>query len=346
MAHISQTKLPSFSLIYETENLCSVELENIYRSLASLAAQTISITDANEFLIIDGGYAPDEVIRELCDKYPWITIKRISGIGYYEAKMMGAELATGDIIIYCDSDCVYASNWLQNILTIFAENSDINILAGETSTPVRNSYELAIALHYFFPRYTQKEQIYTDENYFNNNVAFRRDFLLANPLPTDLKLYRGNCHLHSYNLRKETQDYIWKSSKIKASHEPPNQSFINWRYLLLGHDRAMGELLIFCSPKNASINDYMKLSNDFSLTLQQKLFTIILSLFSIILFPVRLFNLKRLSNVLRENWGNILILPLALLITLWFELLYTIGKLLTYLKPGWLLDQYQNLESS
>ena len=112
MANISQTKLPSFSLIYETENLCSVELENIYRSLASLASQTISITDANEFLIIDGGYAPDEVITELCDRYPWITIKRISGIGYYKAKMTGAELATGDIIIYCDSDCVYTSNWL------------------------------------------------------------------------------------------------------------------------------------------------------------------------------------------------------------------------------------------
>jgi hypothetical protein len=38
----TEIKLPSFSMIYETENLSSVELENIYRSLASIANQDIS----------------------------------------------------------------------------------------------------------------------------------------------------------------------------------------------------------------------------------------------------------------------------------------------------------------
>jgi hypothetical protein len=37
------------------------------------------------------------------------------------------------------------------MLTTSWQNSEINVVAGETSTPVRNPYELAIAMHYFFP---------------------------------------------------------------------------------------------------------------------------------------------------------------------------------------------------
>ena len=346
MTNLINTELPSFSLVYETENLCTVELENIYRSLDSLATQEISPSQANEFLIIDGGYAPDEIITEICAKYPWITVKRIPNINYYEAKMMGAKLATGEIIIFCDSDCVYIPNWLKDILVTFAQNSTINVLAGETSTPVRNAYELAIALHYFFPRYTQKKNIYEDENYFNNNVAFRRNFLLENPLPTKLPLYRGNCHLHSYNLRKKTEHKIWKNPQVKASHEPPTKSFINWRYLLLGHDRAVGELLILCTPQSDDINYYKHIhNNNLTLTFSQKLLTIILAIIQVFLLPFRILNLKRIGDVLQENGGNLIILPKAFVISIWFELLYTSGKILSYLKPFWLLQRYENLEN-
>jgi hypothetical protein len=96
----TETKFPSFSIVYETENLESVELENIYRSLSSLAAQDISPAQANEFLIIDSGDAPAEVIEQLCSMYPWITVRRVPEIGYYEAKMMGATLVTGEIIVF------------------------------------------------------------------------------------------------------------------------------------------------------------------------------------------------------------------------------------------------------
>jgi len=82
----TETKLPSFSIVYETENLSSVELDNIYRSLASLVAQDLSPEQANEFLIIDGGDAPAEVIEQICLMYPWITVQRAPGISTTKQK--------------------------------------------------------------------------------------------------------------------------------------------------------------------------------------------------------------------------------------------------------------------
>ena len=168
----TQTKLPSFSIVYETENLSSVELENIYRSLASLKEQDIPLEKAREFTILDSGYAAEEAIAKICSMYPWVTVKSAPEVGYYEAKMLGATLVTGEIIVFCDSDCVYEPNWLRNILASFQQNSEIKAVAGETSTPVRNIYELALAMHYFFPRFSGRKHLYISNHYFLNAVAF------------------------------------------------------------------------------------------------------------------------------------------------------------------------------
>ena len=56
--------LPSFSIVYETENLSSVDLKNIYHSLASLNMQEVSLESANEFLLINSGNLPDNIIQD------------------------------------------------------------------------------------------------------------------------------------------------------------------------------------------------------------------------------------------------------------------------------------------
>jgi glycosyltransferase involved in cell wall biosynthesis len=336
----TETKFPSFSIVYETENLASVELENIYRSLSSLATQDISPEEANEFLIIDSGNAPAEVIEQLCSVYPWITVQKAPGIGYYEAKMMGATLATGEIVVYCDSDCVYVSNWLRDILTTFLEKLDINIVAGETSTPVRNPYELAIAMHYFFSRFSGREHLYESKNYFLNNVAFRRNFLLQNPIPTNLPLYRGNCYVHAYFLCNLQSYTIWKHPQARATHEPPTMSFAFWRYLLRGSDRLLRERINSHLAECPDITAYSKISTNLNFTFYQK----IRGVASTIRWA-RPFKWKQIIEVLREDPRRLFFLPLAFPIILWFDLLYTIGTAITYFKPDWLLNRYREKES-
>lgn len=238
MIEITSTiSLPSFSIVLETENLANADLEGLTHSLTSLVNQDIPLAKANEVLLIDSGDAPPELLGQLCDRYPWIKIYPAPpSTGYYKAKMLGASLATGEIVVYADSDCVYEPHWLRTILETFTQDSDIQIVAGETTTRGRGPYGTAMALTYIFPQYSGKTQVTPTAQYFLNNVAFRRDFLLQNPIPAELPLYRGNCVIHIKNLKRERHT-IWLNPNARATHAPPDGlSHFFWRFLLIGHD--------------------------------------------------------------------------------------------------------------
>ncbi|KAM3092022.1 glycosyltransferase family A protein [Phormidesmis sp. 146-35] len=327
-----ESTLPTFSLVFETENLSSVELDNIYRSLNSLVTQDISLEQANEFLIIDSGDAPPELIAEICSNYPWIQVHPAPHIGYYAAKMLGASLATGDIVIYCDSDCVYTPNWLRDLLVSFNQYPDINMVAGETTTPIRSIYELAIALHYFFPRLSNQSDTYISDSYFLNNVAFRRAFLLSNPIPTSLPLYRGNCNIHHHFLQRFHQEKIIKRPQAQALHEPPTVGFITWRYLLKGRDSVIRECIKASLTQDSKITN---LSTSFTLSPFERVCGILSSILSI-----KPLNLPQVRSVLREDKTRILLFPLALPIVLLFEMVFILGKVATYLNFNLILNLY------
>ena len=329
----TKSEFPSFSIVYETENLSSVELENIYRSLASLKEQDISPESPREFTILDSGYAPEEAIAQIRSEYPWITVKSVPGIGYYEAKMLGATLATGDIVVFCDSDCVYEPNWLKNILASFQQNPEINVMAGETSTPVRNAYELALAMHFFFPRLSGGKHPYISNHYFLNGVAFRRDFLLQNPIPTYLPLYRGNCQIHICYLCNIMGEKIWKHPQARAVHEPVTVDFHIWRYLLLGRDGVIEKYIKSCVTDNKDMMDCTSIRKNLH-PLEK-----IRGICSTIL-GAKPFKLQQIRQVLREDRRRLLMLPMAIPLVLWFELLYVIGGVITYLQRDWLLQRY------
>ncbi|MGB3188749.1 MAG: glycosyltransferase family 2 protein [Limnoraphis sp.] len=335
----TELQLPSFSIVYETENLSSVELENIYRSLASIATQEISPSQANEFLIIDGGNAPPEIIEQLSTKYPWITVKREPGIGYHEAKLLGAKLATGEIVIYMDSDCEYEPQWLSSILTTLSQNYDIEVIGGETSTPVRNPYELAVAMHYFFPRFTSQKEPYISNHYFLNGVAFRREFLLQNPFPTNLPLYRSNCALHTYYLCDLQGKQIWKHPQAQATHEPPTPSFIFLRYLLKGRDKALREVIKPRLKAGVDIKDSSQLSTHVNFKPDQKTQGITRTI-----FQIKPFRIQQIRSVLSQDFTYLLLFPLAVPVVLWFELLFVSGRIIAYFQPDLLLKLYKEKE--
>lgn len=337
-ATVQERTLPSFSIVYETENLSSVELENIYRSLASLSQQEISPEIANEFLIINAGSAPEEVINEICAKYPWVTVKQVSNVGYQEAKMFGASIATGEVVVFCDSDCEYSPNWMKDVLSLFAKDENINVVAGETSTPIRNPYELAVAIHYFFPRFTNRGKPYVANHYFFNGVAFRRNFLLENPVPINLPLYRNYCFLHIHLLCKVKGYEIWKHPMAKNVHEPPTPSFIFWRYLLMGRDSILRNHLKGVLTENPDKTDFSNYPET-KFTAVQRINGIITAILNF-----KLLKRQQIRAVLKEDPKRRLILPLALFIAIWFELLFLTGKIITYIQPNLVLKLYGGVE--
>ncbi|WP_035987797.1 glycosyltransferase [Leptolyngbya sp. KIOST-1] len=230
-------KLPSFSIVVETENLSTAEIDGLSQCLDTLAAQDLSPDQANEVLILESGDVPEEVMQQLCARYTWLKVRKIeAGTNYYEAKMKGFSLVTGEILVLCDSDCQYESSWLRSLLTPFALDPEIQVVAGETSLAASSAYDIGIAITYIFPRFSRKRELDCSANYFCNNVAFRQKFLLSHPIPCDLPIYRGNCVVHAHSLANKGYQ-IWQQPSARAVHAAPNGlSHFFWRFLLLGYD--------------------------------------------------------------------------------------------------------------
>jgi len=302
----------------------NADLGGLAKSLASLAQQDVSPAQANEVILIDSGDAPPELLQQLCAIYPWICVKSVPlGIGYYQAKMLGAEWATGEVVVYFDSDCLYEPMWLRHLLLPFAENQAIQIVAGETQTRGRGPYGTAMALTYIFPRFSRQEQLAATSQYFLNNVAFRRDFLLQHPIPTELPLYRGNCAIHASDLRQAGYA-IWRQPRARALHAPPaNLAHFFWRFLMIGYDYYWQQRLMASEGRSPAQLD----RRDPIAGLRGKL-------------QVFWERSGRLFARQPQHW---LYLPLALPIVLASLLLIAMGYAVTALRPRYLLRAYNQL---
>ncbi len=327
---MSQASLiPSFSIVLETENLANASLEGLVKSLASLVNQSLSPSQAQEVILIDSGDAPPDLLTQLCDRYPWIKIHPAPpATGYYKAKMLGAQIATGSIVVYADSDCIYEPQWLQTILETFAQQEDIQIVAGETTTRGRGPYGTAMAMTYIFPQYSGKSSLEITSQYFLNNVAFRRDFLLANPIPTDLPLYRGNCVVHIHQL-SQNHHPIWLNPQARATHAPPDGlSHFFWRFLLIGYDYYWQKQLIKPTASNSFYSTENLVDRDPTAAgIGEKL---------------RIFR-DRIRRLFINNPWHIIYFPLAIPIMIASSLLIYTGYQITRLKPDYLLKTYDRI---
>ena len=311
-----QAEKPSFSIVLETENLADADLHGLIAAIESLAHQDIPPTAANEVLLIDSGDTPPELLAQ-CQQYPWLKVHPAPmGTRYYQAKMLGAELSTGTIVVYYDCDCLYESNWLSTMLASFTSD-DIQIVAGETTTRSVGIYGAAMALTYIFPQYSGRNHLTPVHQYFLNNVAFRREFLLQHPIPFELPLYRGHCALHAQALRQQGYT-IWSQPQARATHAPPNGlSHFFWRFLLIGHDYYWQKKLstepISGDPTMSGMRGKLEVFYD------------------------------RVSKMFIQNPRHGIFLPFALPIAISSAILIYVGYLITVWKPHYLLETYDRI---
>lgn len=237
MNTVSNQSLPSFSLVLETVNLELADVDDVRRSLASLAQQDLSPEAANEVVMVESGEVPQEVLATLLKDFPWLKLVKVpSETGYEEAKMAGVKETTGDVIVFFDADCEYQPGWLRHLIEGMAERPDIGVLGGETMIHTDSAWAIASAVLFSFDWYTDRKEIYEAERFHFNNVAFRRSALERVPPPTNLPVFRLPTTYYAALLRDHGYR-IARQPLSRCRHESPNGlAHFFWRYLVFGLD--------------------------------------------------------------------------------------------------------------
>jgi len=234
----SESRLPTFSIVIETDNLAAVDLDELRACLESLASQGEILRHADGIFVADGGVVPDRILDDLRARYPWVSIVRADvGASYVELKLMGALETDSEIIVFCDGDVRYEPGWLLALLEGFRQRPDADVIAGETTTPITGPYSLAFALTFNFPRLTGESELAPTTTYWANNVAARRTTFEQIPLPDPTELYRGQNLVHTARILRES-GVILRQPKARGWHAviPPFE--VIHRYYLLGRDAA------------------------------------------------------------------------------------------------------------
>ncbi len=134
----------------------------------------------------DGSY---EMVLRNSEMFPNLNIIISSQIkkGPAAARNKGISLATGEIIAFTDADCMPEKNWIKNILTIFQEDGDIDVVGGIEYGfyPMSSSSGKLLSVSWLPPvERQQKSIIRCKKDFFSGkfiatfNAAFKREMLL------------------------------------------------------------------------------------------------------------------------------------------------------------------------
>lgn len=103
-----------------------------------------------------------------------------AGLGYYEMKHLGAEQASGDILIFLDSDVVPEQGWLAALLDAVMD-TDVQVVCGNTYVAPDGLLGKAFALAWIFPLRSGQQGLETDATCYSNNLAMRAALYRAFP---------------------------------------------------------------------------------------------------------------------------------------------------------------------
>jgi glycosyltransferase involved in cell wall biosynthesis len=180
---------------------------------------------------------PRTAIAAQIDAAAWpgsIRLVPAPGQRYYEQKNKGATLASGEIVIFLDSDVVPDAGWLEGLLAAL-DDPAVDLVGGETYHATDTLHDKLFAAFWAFPTRRPSRGLYRYKHFYANNLAVRRALILAHPFP-DAPAYRGHCAALAKVLMRNGIA-IYRQGASTVSHPPPEgvRTFFV-RALCQGHD--------------------------------------------------------------------------------------------------------------
>ena len=153
---------------------------------------------------------------------------------YYELKNEAARQATGEIIIFLDSDIIIQPGWLDKLLAPF-DDPAVQISAGVTGFLPEDFLSRTFALIWFFPLPNDPPERLQKRALPANNVAFRRSWFLNNPYPYN-EGFKVSCTIHARNVARQGVKVARPHAVGYHHFWSDGLSFLVWRALVTGRD--------------------------------------------------------------------------------------------------------------
>lgn len=197
-------------------------------TLKGLAKQTYP-QDLIETIVVIDAELPQSIANEVRMLYPSIELVSARQSNYFAAKNAGAQASTNEIIVLLDSDCVPRPDWMENLVSRLDDG--VAVVAGKT----RYSGPWLRAKTYSIPSFAI---VAADEGdgatgYNINNVAYRREVLLAHPFDERIRR-NGGCYLQFNQLRADGLRVLYEP-RAEVAHALGNVSYVR-KHFERGYD--------------------------------------------------------------------------------------------------------------
>lgn len=234
----------------EWENVRHSDPERARRLLGRLAEEVRSnerqlIGQVELLVCVDGPGADVAGCREfvhdaLADEHRLLSTRvlAVPDAEYYELKNAGAAEASGDIVVYLDSDVIPEPGYLANLLLPF-EDDEVAGVAGNSYIETTTVFDKAFALAWNFPLRSTSAEIRTTARFASNNVAFRREVAHRFPFPTITETARGSCSWLGAILARKGVKVVEAPAAQVVHPAPSGMRNFTTRALARGRDRLM-----------------------------------------------------------------------------------------------------------
>lgn len=241
-----ERKSQTYSIVVEMENAKSINEDEIGVSFRALAREIEGATTHDQYpkpevIVVHSGQAAETPLlqQRLAELVPQLgavanmVFCASTGSRYYQIKNAGIGLATGDVVVFCDSDTVMETGWLPALLKPLQDPKTIAV-NGYTYLSCDDFASRTFALLWFFPLRDGDQRFASRRAMNANNCAFRRDWLASHPYPAS-NGFKVSCTLLTSQLKKSGHDFVRVDAR--ASHYPPRGwRFFFWRALVTGRD--------------------------------------------------------------------------------------------------------------
>ena len=153
--------------------------EHLRSSLRAVATQDFD--EPVEVLLVESGSLVSEMPPDVKDVIPDLRLVAGPEGGSYELKNEAARQATTELLVLLDADCIPERDWLRRLVEGLRAHPEAVVLSAKTEYAGRSRTERILSL---------LSRSYLDPGRFgetrfisNNNAIFRREAMLAHPLP-------------------------------------------------------------------------------------------------------------------------------------------------------------------